>query len=81
MGRSAHLRGAITWSAPKLATFFIRDLPLGCVVRTGLGWREGEAFVSVAHSPTLEVPPGSASPIFAESLVRWTTEGIFPWVE
>ena len=76
-----------TWDGPRtyvrdhvvgaqVGDYFIRDLPLGCVVRTGLGWREGEAFVSVAHSPTLEVPPGSASPVFAESLVRWTVEGV-----
>ncbi|WP_394826442.1 DUF4912 domain-containing protein [Pendulispora albinea] len=77
-----------TWDGPRtyvrdhvvnaqVGDYFIRDLPLGCVVRAGLGWREGDAFVSVAHSPTLEVPPGAASPILAESLVRWTTQGIF----
>jgi len=75
-----------TWEGPRtqvrdhvvdtqIGDFFLRDLPLGCVVRTGLGWREGDAFVSVAHSPTLEVPPGTPSPISAENLVRWTPEG------
>ncbi|WP_394832503.1 DUF4912 domain-containing protein [Pendulispora rubella] len=76
-----------TWEGPRtqvrdhvvhsqVGDFFLRDLPLGCVVRVGLGWREGEAFVSVAHSPTLEVPPGTPSPIFAENLVHWSTGGV-----
>ncbi|HWL85919.1 MAG TPA: DUF4912 domain-containing protein, partial [Polyangiaceae bacterium] len=72
-GPRTHVRDHAVYA--QVGDFFLRDLPLGCVVRTGLGWREGEAFVSVAHSPTLEVPPGAPSPIYAESLVRWSPEG------
>lgn len=75
-----------TWDGPKttvrdhdvwaqIGEFFVRDLPLGSVVRTGLGWRDGEAFVPVAHSPALEVPPGVPSPVVAELLVKWTSRG------
>ena len=77
-----------TWDGPRthvrdhsvhaqLGEWFIRNLPLGSVVRAGLGWRDGEAFVAVAHSPALEVPPGTPSPILGETLVRWTPKGVY----
>jgi hypothetical protein len=31
----------------------------------------------IAHSPALETPPGEPSPVMADTLVRWTPEGIF----
>ena len=77
-----------TWDGPRthvrdhsvhasIGEWFIRNLPLGSVVRAGLGWRDGEAFVAVAHSPALEVPPGTPSPILGETLVRWTPKGVY----
>jgi hypothetical protein len=78
-----------TWDGPRssvrdhdvyspLGDFFIRELPAGCVVRVAIGYRQGEAFVSIAHSPPLETPPGSPGPVLAETLVRWTPAGAVP---
>jgi hypothetical protein len=75
-----------TWDGPRSTTrdvgidaslgdHFVRDLPAGCVVRVALGWRSGEQFDSIAHSPALETPPGAPSPIVADVLVRWTPKG------
>jgi hypothetical protein len=75
-----------TWDGPRssvrdhdvhetLGDFFARDLPAGCVVRAAIGYRAGEVFVPIAHSPALETPPGSPSPLVAEALVRWTQNG------
>jgi len=78
-----------TWDGPRssvrdhdvyspIGDFFVRDLPPGCVVRVAIGYRQGEAFVSIAHSPALETPPGAAAPVVADVLVRWTPNGAFP---
>ena len=75
-----------TWDGPRsrtqdipidasLGDWFVRDLPPGCVVRAALGWKHGEAFDSLSHSPSLETPPGSPSPLVADVLVRWTPAG------
>ncbi|HEX8791527.1 MAG TPA: DUF4912 domain-containing protein [Polyangiaceae bacterium] len=75
-----------TWDGPRsrtqdiaidasLGDWFVRDLPPGCVVRAALGWKHGEAFDSLSHSPSLETPPGSPSPLVADVLVRWTPTG------
>jgi hypothetical protein len=75
-----------TWDGPRsrtqdvpidssLGDWFVRDLPAGCVVRAAIGWKHGEAFESIAHSPSLETPPGSPSPLVADVLVRWTPTG------
>ncbi len=77
---------APTWDGPRSTTrdhaidaslgdYFVRDLPAGCIVRTAIGWRVGEAFESIAHSPALETPPGGPSPLVADVLVRWTPAG------
>jgi hypothetical protein len=77
---------APTWDGPQTSTrdhavdatigdFFVRELPPGCVVRAAVGWRAGEAFESIAHSPSLETPPGGPSPLVADVLVRWTPAG------
>ncbi len=58
-----------------LGDTFVRDLPAGCVVRAAVGWRDGEAFESIAHSPALETPPREPSPLVADVLVRWTPGG------
>ncbi len=78
-----------TWDGPRssvrdedvhasLGDYFIRDLPPGCVVRAAIGYRHGEAFVAIAHSPALETPPGGPSALIADSLVRWTPAGVLP---
>jgi hypothetical protein len=75
-----------TWDGPRsrtqdvaidssLGDWFVRDLPSGCVVRAAIGWKHGDAFDSIAHSPSLETPPGSPSPLVADVLVRWTPAG------
>lgn len=75
-----------TWDGPRsrtqdipidasLGDRFVRDLPPGSVVRTAIGWKHGEAFDAIAHSPALETPPGSPSPLVADVLVRWTPSG------
>jgi len=75
-----------TWDGPRsrtqdiaidssLGDWFVRDLPPGCVVRAAVGWKRGEVFDSIAHSPSLETPPGSPSPLVADVLVRWTPSG------
>ena len=64
-------------SAPT-GDWFVRDVPKGAVVRAAIGWRAGEEFVAVAHSPALETPLGDASPILADVLVRWTPRGAIP---
>jgi hypothetical protein len=77
---------APTWDGPQTRTrdhaiegslgdFFVRELPPGCVVRAAIGWRWAEAFESIAHSPSLETPPDSPSPLIADVLVRWTPAG------
>jgi hypothetical protein len=78
-----------TWDGPRSSTrdyeaaasvgdTFVRDLPGGCVVRAAIGWKCGEAFVPIAHSPALETPPGAPSPLLADVLVRWTPQGAAP---
>ncbi|MGD0524113.1 MAG: DUF4912 domain-containing protein [Polyangiaceae bacterium] len=61
-----------------LGDYFARELPPGAVVRVALGWKTGDAFVPLAHSPALETPPDGPSPLVADSLVRWTPEGPVP---
>ena len=78
-----------TWDGPRssvrdydarapLDELFVRDLPPGCVVRAAIGWRHGDAFVPIAHSPALETPPNGPSPLVADVLVRWTPHGTSP---
>jgi hypothetical protein len=78
-----------TWDGPRssvrdhdagatLGDFFVRDLPPGCVVRAAIGWKHGDAFLPIAHSPALETPPGGPSPLVADVLVRWTPQGASP---
>ncbi len=80
-----------TWDGPRSSTrdhdmratlgdFFVRDLPPGCVVRAAIGWRHGDAFVPIAHSPALETAPDGPSPLVADVLVRWTPRGTVPVV-
>jgi hypothetical protein len=60
-----------------LGDWFIRNLPIGSVVRAAIGWRVGDVFIPIAHSPALETPPGEASHALADTLVRWTPRGAF----
>ncbi|HTB74330.1 MAG TPA: DUF4912 domain-containing protein [Polyangiaceae bacterium] len=75
-----------TWDGPRstvrdhdvhatLGDYFVGDLPAGCVVRVAIGYRHGDAFVAIAHSPALDTPPGAPSPLVADVLVRWTPQG------
>jgi hypothetical protein len=75
-----------TWDGPRstvrdhdvhatLGDYFMGDLPAGCVVRVAIGYRHGDAFVAIAHSPALDTPPGAPSPLVADVLVRWTPQG------
>jgi hypothetical protein len=75
-----------TWDGPRsslrdhdvhatLGEHFAIDLPAGCVVRVAIGYRHGDAFVAIAHSPALDTPPGAPSPLVADVLVRWTPQG------
>jgi hypothetical protein len=75
-----------TWDGPRssvhdldvhatLGDHFERDLPAGCIVRVAIGYRHGESFVAIAHSPALDTPPGAPSPLVADVLVRWTPQG------
>ena len=77
-----------TWDGPRstvlthdvhalLGEYFVRDLPAGCVARVAIGYRVGDSFVAIAHSPALETPPGSPSALLADVLVRWTPQGLF----
>jgi hypothetical protein len=91
-GGTVALRAVVivpTWDGPRssvrdhdvhaeLGDYFVRDLPGGCVVRVAVGYRQGEAFVAVAHSPSLETPPGAPAPVVADVLVRWTLQGAVP---
>jgi hypothetical protein len=76
-----------TWDGPRSSTrdheveallgdSFVRDLPAGCVVRAAIGWKQGDVFLPIAHSPALETPPGAPSPLVADVLVRWTPAGV-----
>ncbi len=75
-----------TWDGPRssvrdhdvhamVGDHFATDLPAGCVVRVAIGYRHGDAFVAIAHSPALDTPPGAPSPLVADTLVRWTPHG------
>jgi hypothetical protein len=91
-GGAVALRAVVivpTWDGPRSSTrdhdvhaelgdHFLRDLPGGCVVRVAIGYRQGDAFVAVAHSPSLETPPGAPAPVVADALVRWTLQGAVP---
>ncbi len=55
----------------------LRDLHRGAVPRAAIGWRVGDAFLPLAHSPALEALPGAASGLRADVLVRWTGKGAF----
>ncbi len=61
-----------------IANRIVRDLPAGAVVRAAIGWRTGEVYLPIAHAPALETPVGAASPVAAESFVRWTPRGLTP---
>jgi hypothetical protein len=75
-----------TWDGPRssvrdldvgatLGDHFEHDLPAGCVVRAAIGYRHGDTFIAITHSPALDTPPGAPSPIVADVLVRWTPQG------
>jgi hypothetical protein len=75
-----------TWDGPRsnvrdhdvhatVGDHFANDLPAGCIVRVAIGYRHGDAFVAIAHSPALDTPPGAPSPLVADILVRWTPHG------
>ena len=64
--------------ASPLGDWFVRGLPMGAVVRAAIGWRVGDLFVPVAHSPALETPAGGPSQVLADVLVRWTPRGAEP---
>jgi hypothetical protein len=76
-----------TWDGPQterrdfdvsasLGDRLVCDLPAGAVVRAAIGWRDAEGFVPIAHSPSLEAPPGGHGPLRSDELVRWTPRGI-----
>ena len=78
-----------SWDGPRSATRdfdvdsaianrTVRDLPAGAIVRAAIGWRTGDVFLPIAHSPALETPPGAPCPVVAESFVRWTPQGTQP---
>jgi len=64
-----------------VANRIVRDLPAGAVVRAAIGWRTGEIFLSLAHAPPLETPPGTECPVAADEFVRWTPRGMTPVTE
>ncbi|MDP9150522.1 MAG: DUF4912 domain-containing protein, partial [Myxococcota bacterium] len=77
---------APTWDGPRtsmrdielhatVGDAFVRDLPGDAVFRAAVGWLYGGAFDPIAHSPALEAPPGAASPLTADAIVRWTPHG------
>jgi hypothetical protein len=51
---------------------------MGAIVRVAIGWRTGDVFLPIAHSPALETPPGQPFPSWANLLVRWTKDGAVP---
>jgi hypothetical protein len=59
-----------------LGDWFIRDLPAGSVVRVAIGWRSGDVFLPIAHSPALETPPDKPSRLLADVWVRWAPGGV-----
>jgi hypothetical protein len=61
-----------------LGDWFVRDVPMGAIVRAAIGWRTGDVFLPIAHSPALETPPGQPFPSWANALVRWTRDGVLP---
>jgi hypothetical protein len=61
-----------------LGDWFIRDLPAAAVVRVAIGWRSGEVFLPVAHSPAIETPPDKPSRMRAGVWARWTTSATIP---
>jgi Domain of unknown function (DUF4912) len=61
-----------------IGEWVIRDLPAGAVVRVAMGWRTGDVFLPVGHSPALETPYSGPGPMPAEVAVRWTREGMVP---
>jgi Domain of unknown function (DUF4912) len=78
-----------TWEGPRsetrdqdvdgpLGDTFAAELPAGCVVRAAIGWKSGDTFASIAHSPALETPAGAPSPFVSDVLVRWTPAGVVP---
>jgi hypothetical protein len=61
-----------------IGEWVIRDLPAGAVVRVAMGWRTGDVFLPVGHSPALETPYSGPGPMPAEVAVRWTVGGVVP---
>jgi hypothetical protein len=61
-----------------IGEWVIRDLPAGAVVRVAMGWRTGDVFLPVGHSPALETPYSGPGPMPAEVAVRWTVRGVVP---
>ncbi len=60
-------------AAPTSLEITIADLPEPCVLRAAIGFRDGDVFQPVAHSPALEVSTHG-------ELARWTLSGFVPVV-
>ncbi len=56
--------------------WFVRDLPLGAVVRAAVGWRAAE-FEPLAVAMETSAPPAAPALSGASELVRFTAEGLF----
>jgi hypothetical protein len=56
----------------------VGGLPAGAVIRAAIGWRDGDTFIPMAHSPPLEAPESSDASAQTDVLVRWTPRGATP---
>jgi hypothetical protein len=54
------------------------NLPVGAILRAAVGFRIGDRFVPLAHSPALENAEGATTIRDTSSFVRWTMTGAQP---
>jgi hypothetical protein len=75
------------WEGPRVETrdidvgelvgdWFVRDLPVGAVLRAAVGWSRATGFEPLSVAMEMTAPPAGAAPIGASERVRFESEGM-----
>jgi hypothetical protein len=58
--------------------WFVRDLPVGAVLRAAIGWSAATGFAPLSVAMDLTAPPAGPAAVGARELARFAPEGIIP---
>jgi hypothetical protein len=78
-----------SWEGPSVETrdieidelvgdWFVRDLPVGAVLRAAVGWRAASGFEPLSVAMELSSPQFGPAPVGAHELAQFTAEGVVP---